>query len=114
MSETTYISFCESNPEKCDKIRKRIGTDLHELVKDDWRRPIVDGILWSVFAYRDEERERQLRILEDIGYPNLAKVVREVLDERGEREREVRVLVELVLKLDEDGNVVDVEAHPIE
>ena len=77
MSDVTILSVCEENKEFCDRIESIIGEDLYKHVEDDWRRPIVNGVLYSVLYYglKKEYADKIKQILEILGYSDIYEAI---------------------------------------
>jgi len=81
MSHVTYMICLED--ERCrpfvERIEKILGRDIYSVVYDDWRRPIVDGILASITYYYSEIEEnwdKIKQILELMNHHELYKAIR--------------------------------------
>ena len=84
MGDTYILSFCEheTNKDLCNYIAKLLGVDsLYDVVPDDWRRPVIDGILYAVFWYNVGENDRKeiLEILRRVHSDEFALAVATIL-----------------------------------
>ena len=78
MSEVTILTMCEQDERFCHRIARRLGKEsLYDIVVDDWRRPIVDGILASIYFYGRKEIDwKKLRtILDILGYEGMYEAI---------------------------------------
>ena len=74
MSDVTVLASCDINEEAeklCKLIEEFMQRRLDDVVIDDWRRPIVDGILSSLIYYNKVDLKKIRQILEILGYKEL-------------------------------------------
>jgi len=80
MSDITIISTCEyiEGEKLCKKIEEKIGKSLYDVIEDDWRRPIVDGILVSLISYSDVDKNKIKKILYTLRYYELVPAIEDL------------------------------------
>jgi len=74
MSDVTVLSSCEIDDfavRLCNYLEKILGKSLYTLIEDDYRRPIVDGVLSSLVYYQEVDFDKIREILEKLGYSEL-------------------------------------------
>ena len=103
MSSVTILTMCVENEDYCKRVAKRLGKEsLYDVVEDDWRRPIIDGVLASVYFYSQEEVDwNKLReLLKLLGYEEMYEaIVKSMTDEVIEElEKRVKELLEQARK----------------